>query len=245
MSLEATTGSTDETCMEYGSLVQDYVPGLKVCVEIADHAESGRGTWLAIIPDGPRDLLMHRGGSASYVLSSREEIRYRSRPESFLAPVLVDTGDLDTRSAFPLGLEFAAARGPLTRQAEHLAALVDANDLGDPTFGGMYASASWFLTGEQRPYDFTTGEFGRLVPTRAVSWRHGGWGAWEIAGRLSYLDLSDADIGGGRMLIGTAGLTWYWKRYLRLLFNTNLAQFQDGVEDGTRAIFQMRTQSVF
>ncbi len=47
------------------------------------------------------------------------------------------------------------------------------------------------------------------------------------------------------MLIGTAGLNWYWNRYLRLMLNTNLAQLRDGIEDGTLAIFQMRTQWVF
>lgn len=97
----------------------------------------------------------------------------------------------------------------------------------------------------RRFFVYTSGEFGRLVPPRVVRWRHGVWGAWEIAARLSYLDPSGAEGVGGRMLIGTAGLNWNWNRHLRLLFNTNLAQLRDGVEDGTVAIFQMRTQLVF
>ncbi|MET0153462.1 MAG: hypothetical protein ABW298_12735 [Candidatus Binatia bacterium] len=44
--------------------------------------------------------------------------------ESFLAPTLVDTGDLDTDDAFPFGFELSAKRGPLTIQAEYLAPVV-------------------------------------------------------------------------------------------------------------------------
>ncbi len=114
---------------------------------------TGRATWLAIQPESADDLLIHLGASASYVLSSRDRIRYDSRPESFLAPKLVDTGDLDTNNAFPFGIEFAAKRGPLTIQAEYLASTVDAGPLGHAYLDGAYGSASWFLTGEHRSYD--------------------------------------------------------------------------------------------
>ena len=45
MSLEALTGSTNETFMEYGSPVEAFAPGLKIGLQIADHARDGRATW--------------------------------------------------------------------------------------------------------------------------------------------------------------------------------------------------------
>lgn len=274
MSLEALTGSTYETFMEYGSPVEAFAPGLKVGVQLSDHRRderatwaygiftdgqtpdvgdasdsvarlAGRVTWLPVVPQASGDTLIHLGASASYVLSSRDRIRYDSRPESYLAPDLVSTGDLDTNNAFPFGLELAAKRGPATLQFEYLAAPVDAGDLGSAYFDGMYGSASWFLTGEQRPYDRTVGRMGPLVPTHDLNPWIGHWGAWEVAGRASWLDLSDGQIRGGRMVIFTGGLNWYWNRYFRILFNANLAHAYDGPDEGHLGILQSRVQLAF
>jgi len=47
----------------------------------------------------------------------------------------------------------------------------------------------------------------------------GGWGAWQIAYRWSYADLSDDDIRGGVGQSHTLGLNWYWNPYARVQFN--------------------------
>ena len=274
MSLEALTGSTYETFMEYGAPVEAFAPGLKVGVQVSDHRQdqratwafgvftdgqtpdvgdasdsvarlTGRVTWLPIVPRVDGDTLVHLGASASYVLSSGDRIRYDSRPESYLAPDLVDTSDLDTNNAYPFGLEFAAKRGPATVQIEYLASALDAGDLGSAYLDGIYGSASWFLTGEQRPYDRTVARMGPLVPHHDLNPWLGHWGAWEIAGRTSWLDLSDGEIRGGRMVIFTAGLNWYWNRYVRILFNANLAHAYDGPDEGHLGILQSRFQLAF
>jgi phosphate-selective porin len=274
MSLEAVTGSTDETFMEYGSPVEAFAPGLKVGLEIADHTQSkrvtwaygyftngqkvdvgdasvsvarlaGRVTWLALKPTSADDTLVHVGASASYVISSHDRIRYKARPESFLAPALVDTGNLDTNDALPFGLEFAAKRGPLTIQAEYLASELDAGAFGHLFLDGAYASASWFLTGERRPYDDANGEIGHVAPANDLSPCEHHWGAWELAARTSWLDLSDGAVHGGRMFVFTGGVNWYWNRYVRVMLNTNLAHVTDGPNDGRLAVLQSRFQLVF
>ena len=274
MSLETLTGSTNQTFMEYGSPVEAFSPGLKAGLQIADHARNqratwalglftegqqvdvgdasqtvarltGRATWLARQPRDADDVLLHFGVSASYVLSSGDRIRYSSRPESFLAPKLVDTGDLDTNNAFPFGFELAAKRGPLTIQAEYLASVVDAGSLGNAYFDGVYGSASWFLTGEQRAYDMATGKMGPLVPASDVSLRKRQWGAWELAGRASWVDLTDGQIRGGAMTIFTAGINWYWNRYIRVLFDSSYARVYDSPNDGHMVILQSRFQLAF
>ena len=44
-------------------------------------------------------------------------------------------------------------------------------------------------------------------------------GAWEIAGRFSYLDLNDKAIQGGTITDYTAGLNWYLNPYTKLMLN--------------------------
>jgi phosphate-selective porin OprO/OprP len=274
MSLEALTGSTYETFMEYGSPVEAFAPGLKIGLQIADHSANGRATWafgyftdgqdvdvgdasasvarltgratwLAVRPRTAADTLIHLGVSGSYVLSSRDRIRYESRPESFLAQDLVDTGDLDTNDAFPFGLEFAAKRGPVTLQVEYMASTLDTRDFGSAYLDGAYGSASWFLTGEQRPYDASVAKMGALVPRQDFDPFAHTWGAWEIATRTSWLDLTDGQIRGGRMVIFAAGVNWYWNRYIRILFNANFAHTYDGRYSGELGILQSRFQLAF
>ena len=60
----------------------------------------------------------------------------------------------------------------------------------------MYAYVSYFLTGENRPYDRKLGVFDRVRPYEdffRVRTDDGsietGWGAWELAYRFSYIDI--------------------------------------------------------
>ena len=47
------------------------------------------------------------------------------------------------------------------------------------------------------------------------------------------------------MVIGTAGLNWYWNRYVRILFNASLAHVYDGPDEGHLGILQSRFQLAF
>ena len=142
-------------------------------------------------------------------------------------------------------LELAVKRGPFTFQAEYMASAVDAGSPGDAYLDGAYGSASWFLTGEQRDYDTSTGKIGALMPTHDFSLHDSHWGAWEVAARGSWVDLTDGQVHGGSMMIFTAGLNWYWNRYIRILFDTSFAHLYDGANDGDMAILQSRLQLVF
>ena len=79
--------------------------------------------------------------------------------------------------------ELEATRRPALRDADVLRV--------SPTYDGWYIDASWYITGETRNYEASTGEFGRTKVKRPVYGGSGGWGAWQIAGRYDVLDLSD------------------------------------------------------
>ena len=84
--------------------------------------------------------------------------------------------------------------------------------LGDVSFSGYYVQASYFLTGEHRPYSRSNGAFGRINPIRPVKKSDGGinWGgALELKARYSSVDLNNGSITGGKMENGAIGLNWY------------------------------------
>jgi phosphate-selective porin OprO/OprP len=130
-------------------------------------------------------------------------------------------------------LELAGGFGPFYAQGEYFHYSIDR--LGAPTadFDGGYGEISYSLTGETRKYNKAAGAYGGLVPAHAFSPKDGYWGAWEIAGRVSYVDLTSNftagvpvsatsqpfAINGGKETGFTAGINWYPNSYMRFMLN--------------------------
>jgi phosphate-selective porin OprO/OprP len=57
-----------------------------------------------------------------------------------------------------------------------------------------------------------------VLPFESVS-KKGGIGAWELAARWLYLDLTDRQIQGGELQDLTVGLNWYVNPYCKCVFN--------------------------
>jgi len=90
--------------------------------------------------------------------------------------------------------------------------------LANESFDGFYAYATWFVTGETRP--FRGGNFDRVRPLRQLG--KDGFGALELALRYDRLDLSNTPIlarAGTRAESLTLGLNWYFNPYAKLMFN--------------------------
>ena len=157
-----------------------------------------------------------RPGNRSVAFGPFPEIGQSDRPLIATGPI----GAIDAVGRF--GLEAAWRRGPFLAQGEWIAA--DVTPTGDASstdafFHGAYLNLSYALTGEVRPYlieadSDRTGVFGALAPDRAVS--AGGAGAWEMQGRLSFLDLDDGPIRGGRQVEVSGGVTWAPEPNIRL-----------------------------
>ncbi len=204
----------------------------------------GRATWLPVdeVEENPDGKIIHLGASFSHMFTAGDGARYRSRPESYLAPFLIDTEPLGGDRAMVYGLEGAWQKGSVMVRGEFLQAHAD--DAADQThrFGGAYLMASWVLTGERRAYNRDGGYFTKVTPARAFSFRDKSWGALEWTTRLSHSDLSDEQIQGGVMTILSTGFNVYTSKRGRIMFNAGVADVKNSPTPGEFYFLQTRFQ---
>jgi phosphate-selective porin OprO and OprP len=216
-----------------------------------------------------RDYSLHLGGDAQWLIqpphnliAGTQTLTLSDRPELRLDPTtLVSTGALaGVSGAQVYSAEAAGTYGPLFFQGEYFWYNVDRNafaPLPSVKFKGGYAEASYVLTGETRHYNSASAAYGGVVPANPFSLSGGGWGAWEIAGRASTIDLNDQlatanGVAGGRQTVYTLALNWYVNRNVRLMFDYlhgNVAKQVSPTNFGDSGskfdAFAMRTQVAF
>lgn len=261
MSMEAIASKRDVTFMEPSSSVMALAPGTNAGAQLWRLEFGERLTWALGIFTNPTETdygdasksatrlmgrvtgllvdrrnadlpsLLHIGLSASHLYSGAETVRYKSRPESDLAPYMVDTGEIKASSADTLGLEGAWVEGPLSVQSEALFTRANSEAYGNLDMRGGYIYASWFFTGESRPYNTKEGVFTRVRPFRDLSVKGGGRGALEVGVRFSVVNLNDGPVQGGKMRSLTGGLNWYLNPNSKIRLNVVRARCERlGVE---------------
>jgi phosphate-selective porin OprO/OprP len=176
------------------------------------NAVTGRLVFAPLNRDG---ALIHFGGALSRRSpdaasgADTNTVRFRARPETDISQArFLTTGKVrfvDHTNYY--NAELVSSFGPVTVQSEYTrVALIRLGDRPTASFDGMYASASWFITGEHRPYLIEEGEFDRVIPKSSR-------GAFEVAARWSTMDLNDPTPGvaikGGRGTNVTLGLNWH------------------------------------
>ena len=116
--------------------------------------------------------------------------------------------------------------GPLQITGEYMHNFMQRDGFADTQFSGGYIHASYILTGEHIPYNRTSGTLGRLQPfenfflmDRRGGGKCVGWGAFGVAARYSYLDITDQDVFGGVGESATFAFNWYWTAYSKVQFN--------------------------
>lgn len=189
---------------------------------------------VAYAPIDTKGRLLHFGAGASYRVPGDSTLRYRARPESDLAPAWFSTGTIRNVDNIVLtGLEAAAVRGSVSLQAEYVRSDVSRSEgRKGRSIDGYYAYASWFLTGESRPY--RNGRFTTIKPKNPS-------GAWEVAVRNSAISYDS----GEQLHDITLGLNWYINRHVRLMANYVIADYENGPAQGNADIFQVRGQVDF
>jgi phosphate-selective porin OprO/OprP len=157
-------------------------------------------------------------------------------------PLVLDTGRILANDFSFFHLELAGNAGPAHFQTEAILEMV--NQFGGPTImqPSAYFQCGYMLTGESIGYLKQAGVFDyNVVPFTPFfgTGRKGrirGWGAWEIAARYSYVDLSGVNVRPENILPGaatavppspnagvlnetTVGVNWWWNRFTRVQFN--------------------------
>ena len=184
------------------------------------------------------------------------EARFRTRPEARSTNRWLNTGRIEGADHYELlGLEGVVNVGALqiVSEYQHLWLSRDSG-FRDTQFNGGYIQASYFLTGEHMPWDRKSGTLGRVIPhqnfwivDRCDGCRDAGWGALQVAARLSYADFSDRDVLGGEGDSLTLGLNWLWNPNARMQFNYIAGRVDnrdagegDGIESANYHIFGAR-----
>ena len=250
--LSAMTGSLSQLFMEFPLPVttfslsrrlgasQDYYSGrwgLHGMVFTRDpNNDAGKHGWAIrtfFNPTRKDDGVAHIGFSAVREKMDRDA-RYRTRPESHITDVrLVDTGEFDDvqyRNIF--GFEAAGATGPFSGRIEVFKSTWERADDRKNEFYGAYLEAGYFLTGQRFRY-----RKGRFVRPDM-----GGGRAWEIGGRLSWIDLDDRDVRGGEQFNLGLALNYYLRQDLRIQGNLLRVRTKDVPDHDRSWILQARIQ---
>ena len=227
---------------------------------------TGRATWLPWYDEESNGrYLLHFGASYSYRKLGNHEKSFGQTPEFFLkqglarTPNFVDTGKQLFSDYHVAGCEFSTVLGSFSLQGEYIFLAGEAASLkgAAKTFSqnaflqGGYLEASYWLTGENRNYNRKLGIYGPVTPhtnffrVRTDDGIQTGSGAWEIAARVSTLDLNNANITGGQITNFNVGLNWYYAVRSRVMFDY-IHSFVDRKSlHGNADIFGVRFQYTF
>ena len=200
---------------------------------------AGRLGWLPIYSLAEKTVL-HLGVSYRYGEIKGGEIKVRSRPEADPAPFFIDAGKFQTDHSNQFGGEAYYRTGPLMLGSEIYMHRFSSTQNGDPVFVGGEVVASYFITGETRPYNTATGIFGFVPVNRPVF--KGGLGAWEMLVRYSTLDLDGGTIQGGKFWRITPMVNWYLSKDVRFELAYGYGVLDRFNLKGATQFFQARLQ---
>ena len=188
-----------------------------------------------VAPIRTDNRVLHLGFRSAFRRADRADSTRRFRDETTHMSNyrVVDTGSVSDLDSFVLyGPEAALAIGPVWVFGEYSRMLVRRNGFRNSKFESGHIGAAWTLTGESRAanYAMKSGEFKSITPKDNFSRSKGGGGAWEVAIRYAYIDVSDGSdgsatnagsINGGEEHALSTALNWYVNPNIRFMLNWN------------------------
>jgi phosphate-selective porin OprO/OprP len=180
---------------------------------------SARLSFMPVDTGAKGDTFVQIATSLYYKEATNGTLQYRARPEINQSDYFVDTGKFEGDHSVTSELETMTIKGPLQVFGEWMMTPVSSPRSGNPFFFGGYAGVAYVLTGEHRNFNRLGGYQTRLVPAAPFGFSDPAPGAWEVAGRYSYLDLTDGAVDGGVMSRWSGALSWYATREWRFEFN--------------------------
>ncbi|MEM7026850.1 MAG: porin [Pseudomonadota bacterium] len=157
-----------------------------------------------------------------------------AEPEVHPGADIVETDADDHETATVFVAEAAGVWGPLSLQAEYATADVeDSPTERDVTADAWYVYGSYYLTGENRRYDWKGGAFKQTKVKNPL--HKGGMGAWEVALRYTSGEFENADAADSDEAdILTMGINWYPSNNIR--FSANYVNVLDASDGALREI---------
>ncbi len=191
----------------------------------ANHGSANTGLKLAArVTRAPKIAggHIHLGASVRYreIGDTQIDYRYRHTAHQRLSPRFINTDHISD-SDFFVGAEAGLFTGPFAVSGElgvlkaNLAAPLQGQS--DPTFWGGHINVSYFLTGEDSPYNPKSGTFGG--PKLKGSVLKGGTGAVQLVARYDYVDLTDNGIFGGVKKTVIVGVNWWLAHHIKIAAN--------------------------
>ena len=185
---------------------------------------------------------------------AKNEARFRTEPEARTDSTWLDTLEIRGASQYGiLGLENVINIGRFQFCTECMNLWLDRDPArGDEIYlWGAYFYVAYFLTDHFQPWNRELGIIERiepLTPAGKCAWTR--CGAWQIAARWSFADLTDGNIQGGVGQSVTLALNWYWTPRTRLQFNALYGDISkhfpvDGETFGNYAIIGTRVMLDF
>ena len=197
---------------------------------------TSRITYLAI-NDGNK--LLHLGVANSIRKNAEKTYRFSTRAENHLGNKLTSVSFDNVDETNILGGEFAYVNGSLFLQGEYLQTTV--SGMNETELSSYYGQISYFLTGERRTYKNSLSGFGSVKPNN--NYGENGWGAIELAVRLSSMDLTTANA--GTLEDFTVGINWYLNPNTRIMLNYVMGEMINGEKIITENAVMMRVQLGF
>lgn len=217
------TGVFGDDWMNFGGTTDS---GTAIAARLGRRLRSGdSGIWL--------------GASAMYQQPTQPE-QFQARPESSVTSEhLVNTGRIsNVHESLRMGLEGVWKNDHWSVQGEWAHYTGDRNEAANVNLGGGYLEVSRMFNGRRR-FNFRRGEW--MLP------EVGEKGAFELAARVSQVDLQDGPVTGGRETNFSLALNYYINPINRIMFNwikVDAHPNNDGIDESP-SILQVRFQVGF
>ena len=228
---------------------------------LAQPQQTGGTIRVAGRPIASEDTDLHLGlsGSSAFRIqrtSTGQTLTVQDRPELRIdTNRLVSTGALNASSAYTYGPEIGLRYRNFLLQGEY--GRIGVNRANSPNstaaampaleFDGGYVEGSWVITGETRAYDTSEAAFGSPKPKHSLSLKDGQFGAFELVGRYSHLNLNDkvtrgiaqsvtGGTFGGEQNVYSTGINWYPNDFLRFMLDYDIVNVDRLSTAGTTQI---------
>ncbi len=170
--------------------------------------------------------VVHLGVNYENRSNDSDDYYYKFRTENHMGDKHKVSGIGNFENTSDIGFELASTFGSLSVQGEYeISSII--TDIDTYKAAGYYAFASFFVTGEHRPYKASS--FGRVKPKKEFCLKDRGFGALELVARYSVMDFSSYPGVDSNDKIAniTAGFNWHLNNYTRIMYNYTNGNFND------------------